>query len=120
MYVWDGTTRYHGIIRYDDAASTLAYIDAANVFQVFANNIDLSLPALSFNACKLVIDFANNSYQRFICDEVTYDLSAYPIRTGASVTSSRAQLIFDYHATGITTPDIYADNVIFTQNEEAQ
>jgi len=120
MYLYDGTTQYIASVRYDNAANELLYLDAAAVYQTFATNIDLSLPALSFNTCKLVTDFANGNYSRFICNEVTYDLSAYPIRTNASVTSSRLHLIFYQSGTGVTTPDIYVDHGIATQNEEAQ
>jgi len=120
IFLWTGTTLMDPSIRYNDTTHELLYLDAANVYQVFATNVDMDLNANSFNTCKLVIDFVNGYYQRFIFNNVTYDLSAYPCRQAASATRARLRVLFSQYADGVTTPSIYADNAIVTQNEEAQ
>ena len=120
MYLYNGTTSNHPSIRYNDTTHELLYLDDGNVYQVFATNVDMEMTTSSFNTCKLVVDFVNGYYQRFILNDVTYDLSAYPYRQFASGTTSRLLTYFIYHADGVTTPSIYADSAIVTQNEEAQ
>jgi len=76
-----------------------------------------------FHTAKLVVDFVNRRYLRFILDHVTYDLSRYNISiiTGGAVSVGvhmSPSFRIENNVAG-TNPFCYVDDAIITQNEPA-
>jgi len=120
IFLWTGTTLMDPSIRYNDTTHELLYLDAANVYQVFATNVDMDLNANSFNTCKLVANFVDMEYERFIYNDVTYDLSGIALNAMNNLLPSRLGVYFGIVADGVKVLNTWADSAIVTQNEEAQ
>ena len=117
MTHFDGAKARQGQVRYRRPQNDLQYLDSTNTFQTFATPGDIRDNIVNFHTAKLVIDLKNDKYTRFILDAVTYDLSAYALRTGAAVTSPNLTYGVETETRAAENTSNYVDDCIVTQNE---
>jgi len=116
--LYDGTYRTVYGIRYDKGANLLAYCSGPDVYTPFATGVNLYHNVYLFVAFKLVVDLEGGKYVRLIVNNTTYDMSAYsPDKRGDTTTIPHLALAMEHFTGAEANVDIWADDVIITQNE---
>ena len=117
IMLYDGTYLHRAEIKWNDTNNKLYYYGDADDWVEFASDVDMLLTTSSFNICKLVVDFVNGKYSRFIFNEATYDLSSYSYYRTLQSLSSRLYTTFEIIGEANRDTVVYVDNAIVTQNE---
>lgn len=117
LHTDDGTTWTVGGLRYYPNTDTLQYLDSGGVYQTITNTLALYLDVHCFHTFKLVIDLVNGRYTRAIVGPHAYDLSAYPLFTGAFLVHNFLGINIIAEARRDGNEDMYVEDVIITQNE---
>jgi len=120
MHFYTGALDIFPFIRYDDTNNVLQYYDRVGAWQTFATDVNMEMTSESFNTCKLVANFVDMEYERFIYNDVTYDLSGIALNAMNNLLPSRLGVYFGIVADGVKVLNTWADSAIVTQNEEAQ
>jgi hypothetical protein len=114
--LYTGAKLYYAWVRLDLNAETLAYLDSAGNWQVFATGIKQY--AHMFRSSKLVVDFTTEKFVRFILDSIEYDLSAYGLYSVVNTDAPGYVIGFEHKRyDGAVTNTVYLDDVIATINE---
>jgi len=104
VYAWPNSER----IQLDDR-------DAG--FVTFAEPWVVRTSGKNWHTAKLVVDIVNQRYERFIFNDVEYDLTAYrPVAVDSDV-ASHVFLRLQFYGSNSGAGVVYLDDVIFTQNE---
>ena len=117
LRLFTGSQQLRYAIKYDSSAGTLSYWNSAGAYASFATGIAPHAYSNLFHTAKLVVDFTQRKYARFILDNTTYDLSPY---AGAATTViGNPYLIAQFSPLTRTAASItsYIDDAIVTQNE---
>lgn len=115
--LYDGVTHYIAGIRYDITNDDLyRYVDPLT-WTLIDSAFRLYEDADCFNTLKLVVDFVDELYTRFIANNAVYDLSTYPIYSVASPIRAHLEIRIDVISDLAANRSAYVDDVILTQNE---
>lgn len=114
---YDGARYYDYQIRFDRSSKELRYYDADGDPIAFATGISLTAHDQLYHTLKFVMDLPNRKYNRVILDNVSYDLSAYPVKTDTSTVSPKYELTIATQVIADSNETSYIDDVIITQNE---
>lgn len=117
FYFYDGTKRFSPRIRYESGLHCLRYFDKDNVDQILELNLELYESPYLFHTMKLVVDSDNGYYTRLLLDSIEYDLSSYPMYASAVAIVPRLYYGILIDTAGATSPYIYVDDFIATENE---
>lgn len=113
---YDGTYRHRSIITWDSYTNKFRYFDGVE-YHNLEPAIDIPREMILFHTAKMVVDYNQEDYLRFIFDSISFDLSGKSY--GKSLSGEAPQLVTGIYilngSTGATTA--YTDDVIVTQNE---
>lgn len=114
----DGTTEWRARVRLNVPGWTLQYYDTTGTYQTFATLNPVVLGFRPWQVGKLVADFDEGRYVRFIYNDTEYDLTPYALWQ----TPNGRQPYFDAQARLETRQNVptqgYLDAVIITHNED--
>jgi len=117
LILYDGTNRTYFAVNLSQTNGKIYYRNSAGGW----TEID-SLPAWAtatdlFHVAKLAIDLSTGKYMRLTLDNTGYSLAG--ISAEAPLSAVQPNLLFSVRAygPGVTTPTIYVDDMIITQNE---
>lgn len=116
-YVYIGTIRYQGQIRLDVTADNMQILNSLGGTTIFNSSLPLTVEDNLFMKIKLVIDPVTGYYTRFILNNVTYDLSSYPLYSAASSTNPYYYYSFQSYNSGDASRTFYIDDCIMTIDE---
>jgi len=114
---YDGTQVKQGGIRIDAVDKTMHYLDSDGNWQPFYTDFKLQYQSHCFHNAKLVIDFENNKYVRFMFNELEWDFSTHDIQVGASATLPHHRARYLVSAKLAAICSLYLDDFVFTINE---
>jgi len=117
LTVYDGTNKNEAAIRYKTSTTALQYENSEGNFTDFATITAPKSDILTFHMWKMIADFEEGEYMRFILDNTTYDLAGTQYRTVANASAPFLYAACILVNSAGVTKDIYVDNVIITQNE---
>lgn len=116
----DGTNNIGALVVWSWADHTLTVYAATGNF-VFARLVYIypsTATRFCFHTAKLVADFVNRKYLRFILDHEIYDLSMYDLTLALMPVEAHLMTTFEIaNRTLGENPIVYADDAIITQNE---
>lgn len=112
-------TDYYGKVRFDRADKTLAYLNSAGAYIVFATDEPKSEFGLFTNMWKLVIDSISKEYVRFIANAHSYDLAGIDLRQTTLAAPDTLYVKVACANDALSQTDFWIDRAIFTQNEPA-
>lgn len=120
MFMYDGTHLYDAQIRLDDVDDDIKYYQFPFTFTKFADLADMVHDYGSYHSLKLVADFENYYYTRFLLDQTEYDLSAIEVseETGTGIAPQFGVQFGIYGREG-GNDYCHVDGLIITQNEPA-
>jgi len=95
----------------------LQYEDDGGLPQPFEDDVQVWATAKCWNIGKLVVDFTEHRYIRFIMNDVAWDLSAYPMAFGLDPTPASLRVFVQHIGVADHNPLAYLDTVILTHNE---
>ena len=115
---YTGAQVHKARVRWNAANATLEYYHASPGWTQFATNIALTEKGAPVNTGKLVVDFVNHTYERFILNAATYAMTDYVYSLDTDVVTP-PQLTAEVQMEGQTGyhPQIGIDGFIITQNE---
>lgn len=120
LTLYNGTQAFYGEVCYVPSTGLLQFRDRNYDWRTFSNNINL-YPTVgtvyAFHTMKMVVDYPNLRYTRCIVNNVTYDLSAFPLFVRDTVGSSHMTFSLEIVTNVDANRFIYADDAIITQNE---
>lgn len=117
LEVYDGSTFYQAVLKYDYTNLKLQYLDADNDYQDLATSLNLYQILQPFNTWKLVCDVESGEYMRVILNETEYDCSGIEIKSAASGAVPHLALWVVNNSTAGWNAEVHVDDVIVTQNE---
>jgi hypothetical protein len=117
FYFYDGINRTEFTIRFSDTNKKIYYLDSGGNLAEIDNLPAWVTTKEEFEVAKLVVDLEAGEYVRLILNNISYPLTG--ILGKVTSVAVRPMLIFAVRAygPGATTPTIYLDNLIITQNE---
>ena len=117
MSNYTGTAVYYGQaeILFNTGVLQIRKSDGTNI--EVATGLTFRDDDFVFSPMKMVIDFLNNKYTRFLLANVEYDLSAHALSTASSTIKASSGVIITLIDTGASTADLWLDDFVFTQNE---
>lgn len=118
MHLYDETNIIAARIRYHLQDKKIEFVNSDNAWADLATEVNLlSHNTLSlWHTMKLVADFDNRQYTRFILDSTEYDMSDFGINAASNTTYAHL-LTYIYAYNYSATAPVYIDDVICTQNE---
>lgn len=118
IHWYTGQIRYSATIIIEIDNGKLFYLDVDGGEEEFEKGLAFYNRAKPSNTAKLVGDFVDFQYVRFILNETTYDLSDYPLQK-TEEDYTMPQVIVTIFVKGKAEAYIYhfVDSVIVTQNE---
>lgn len=117
LQLYDGTQVSMGSIRWIKDTSTLQYWGSDLAYHDMTPLYGLPYSNWLFQTLKLVVDFENGKYERFIIGERSYDMRDYDLYTVASGDYRRVAAAIFVESSAAGSALAYLDNVIITQNE---
>lgn len=72
----------------------------------------------TWNYLKLIVDFENNRYDRFITNRLDVDLTSHQLPVAPAATAEQGRLIFQLGGFGETPPTLYFDDARIYLHEE--
>lgn len=116
--VYDGTNYLVGQLIYNEATTSLYYLDAAGADVLLSNAVDIAAAAFNFSTIKLVIDTVKKQYVRCVLNGYVYNLRNIPLFEAAAASSPFLESIISLEtADGASESISYIDDVIITNNE---
>jgi len=106
-------------VRLDVTAQTLAYLNSAGGYTVFATGVNVASGGRNIHPLKFVADLATAQYVRVLFDDRAYDLSGIAGRQPAATGTPLTELKFTHQSAAGANPTLVIDDVILTQNEPA-
>lgn len=119
LALYDGSKQHYGQVRYDYSGQKWEYLDSAAAWQDLLTSYVLTATAYGFYSVKLVIDFVNNLYTRFLSVDDEVNMSAYAIREAASGSAPHIQVRVRVYSDAGKNGWIYVDPIVITTNEPA-
>lgn len=117
MLITDGTKSIWGEVHYVPSGGLIRYHTIPNTWVTLASGVGIYSLDYNFHRMKMVVDFDNEVYIRFILDETVYPMKDIPLYTKVEATDPRLEaIIFTYHSAGVNAVT-YVDDIIVTQNE---
>jgi len=117
MWWDDGARRNVANVRYDFVNSLLEYYGPDPGYHTFATGVATLSNGLLANVGKLVVDFTQRRYRRFIFNDTEYDLRAHGVRSTLLVATTYLEATIHHIGAAGFNAEGYVDNVILTQNE---
>ena len=114
---WTGTEVYDAWIKYDTGTEEISYHNLGGTFTVIGTERNELEVYKLWTYFKVVIDWSTKCYVRAIVGGTEYPLPNIEFYHTASGLDPMTQLLMHITVNGATTTDLYADNLIFTQNE---
>lgn len=110
-------TEHEYIIRYFESAQKWEVYDSGVWQEIVSQAVNERDPDSYYDVVKLVLDFGNDKYSRFILNGTSYDISDYsPSISSVSEGNLLEVIINPTKMTGVAN-DIYFDDIIVTDNE---
>ena len=119
LLLYDGSTCYQAMIRYDRVNSKVQYYNSAGVWTDLITSVSLLAYSKAFHYLKMVIDLEGNVYHRVLLDRWSWTTGGISLRATASSTSPRFSSQIIHYGALAANPSSYVDGVVFTQNEPA-
>lgn len=117
MVWYDGTTKMQGTVRIDVVNSKLQLYNSAGAYVDVATGIYLVPATACYHMIKGVVDYKTGKYVRIMVDGITYDVSAYSLRTTAVAMGPYLRLDVIVTNNAVFNRGINVDDVIVTINE---
>jgi len=116
---FDGANLTDLIVEWKSSTNELACWIPPGVFLVFASGVFVFSHATLFNTGKMVVNAETMRYERFILNNVVYDLDQQSGVSAASALAPHHELIIRvFNVTG-AAPTVWVDDIILTENEPA-
>ncbi len=116
--VWyDGTNERTALVEYDHVNTQLSYYREPATLTVFDDDVDLNECTRPEHTMKLVASMVTNQYVRFMLDDQTYAVFAYPVDEVPDDRAPYWYFVIWHFGVLLHTPMCFVDNVIVTQNE---
>lgn len=112
-----GTTYFLAQVQYDFNLDKIYYYNSGSAWIELPKVDGTVTTHESWCLMKLVIDWTTKEYVRFIFGGSEYNLSGLSLKTGASATARRTDVLIYNRAETAAAATVYIDNFIFTQNE---
>jgi len=114
---YTGAVQYDAWIQYDTGTNNISYYDEIGNYVLIGNAVH-DLEVFNYwSFFKVVIDWSTKCYVRAIVGGVEYPLPNIPFYHRASVNDPVIATLMHLTVNGATTTNLYADNLILTQNE---
>lgn len=117
LWLYDGAKYYSAKVRWDSSIFIWQYLDPVTGWTDISADIYYYVDETSFNRVKLVIDFSAKKYGRLMVNDLTWDLSAKDIPSGADLSNAHLLGQIVVFASADANKTLYLDNIILTQNE---
>ena len=117
FYHYDGANYHLFSIKYDFTDQDLQYLDNAAAWHTVASSLAFYPNYTSFNTMKLVVNLANNTYERAMMNSGEYDLAGIDALTVVSATAPYLAFVVFADGDNSANYTVYIDDVILTQNE---
>lgn len=117
LTMYDGSTYNRGAIMLSDADTEVKYLDEAGSYTALGTLPELKSTTGTYHHLKLVVDFEDDKYVRFLLNETEYDLSAYASRSLASTAAPQLRCRVDLRSRDGENDYCNVDGVILTQDE---
>lgn len=117
LVVFDGTTRYQGILRYYYATSLLRYLNSGASYVTIDTLPQWPTALPPYHTLKLVVDFATAKHVRVIVDNEVYLLDGVAINSGASAEAAKLFGGVLLEGRSGVNDEMLADDMIITVNE---
>jgi len=114
---YTGAVQYDAWIKYDTGTNDISYYNEAGGYTVIGNAIHDIEFYHYWSYFKLVIDWSTKCYVRAIIGGVDYPLTNIPFYHTPGAAAPLLVTLMNLTVNGATTTDLYADNLILTQNE---
>ena len=115
--LYDGKDWWWPEVRWVRATFTWEYRKNAVTWVALSPAVNYYMDNLPFNHAKLVVDFVNKEYVRFIANNIVYDLAGIGLYSmGAVVPGRIVPSVTTYTAVAASAVN-YIDSIIITQNE---
>lgn len=113
----NGADSQYGNIRIDVANKKIAYMSAWLVWTDILDIDAVRVEEFCYYPVKLVVDFDTKKFVRLIYAGVEYDLSAYPLHTWVSYTTTLFEYAIALGSQTVGAQSIYVDDFILTMDE---
>ena len=117
--IFDGSGFTAFGVKWDSDSDTLLYLNAGGGYTTFATGVSVVNNDRLFHTGKIVGDFVNQRYERFILNNERFDMSALIPQTAVSGQDPHWNPVIGVEATAGNAVTQYWDDVIVTQNEPA-
>lgn len=104
-------------IKLDGTTDKIYLLNGVGFWEEIADLPILFHSTIGYHNLKLVVDFDNDYYVRFMLDDVEYDLSAHAIHNTVTFGRHRLRARVFYKSRSAGGDYCYVDGVIITQNE---
>jgi hypothetical protein len=116
--VYDGANYIVGKLTYNEATTSLYYMDTAGNDILLSNTVDISSGVFDFSTVKLVIDSVKKQYVRCVLNGYVFDLRNIPLFEAVAAGSPFLESIISLEtADGASDSVAYIDDVIITKDE---
>lgn len=117
IFWYTGSSYSLAAVRYDAQDDTLYYLDSDGDWTEFASSVTLRKYAEAWQIGKLVADYTDLEYVRFVLSNTVYSLADLSLQTVVSSTSPQLVCQALHYGTSGNNPVAYLDAVMVTQNE---
>jgi len=117
FFLYDGAFLHEVQFHWESADNCLYYLPQAGAEIQLLPAVPLYVSDYMFNTFKVVADFVNNEYVRFIANERTFDLAGIPHRLTGMITIPFIACVITLYTNANASAIAYIDDVIITQNE---
>jgi hypothetical protein len=105
-------------IRYNQAAQTLDYWNAAGAYTIIATGPQLRASPGFFHHIKVILDYDTHSYVRLLVNGTSYDLSGISAQVLAGFATSYVMLNLGVYSTALGAGYVLIDNIVLTRGED--
>jgi len=116
-FIKNGVTYFEAGLKVQADQEKLFYADSAGVYQEVADGKLYGFEANCWHSVKLVFDLNADAYVRAMVNQTLVDLSAYALRSSASVSNPEFGIVFRFTDGDGSASVVYVDNIIITQND---
>jgi len=117
MDLYTGSVQYYARVSYHRNTGKLQYYDFSTPWVDFSDVIKITRKHHLFSTIKFVMDITTKNYVRCRLNENTIDMSAINIYNNASAGWPKIDMGFWVETANGTSPVVYFDDFILTQNE---
>lgn len=116
--VWrDGAVAWEFAVRYDHTSGQLSWYSAVDTWTPFTTITKLRQTNQQFHVMKLSVNQVTHKYQRLYINQQAFTLTAHTAIFTGGPTSQELMVAVMVQGDGASTPVVYVDTAIVTQND---